>query len=210
MMRRLSPSHNWSARAFAGEVANHCGVPLHRGLHAAVMDATGRPVAVCGPLHAAECVEHATAISATYDLLNAAEAALQVLKRDDAAHAHRRVIDGLQAAIAKARSTPGAPLVAEQAPAPYSPATGAAARTEAQEPQDLGAMTAAELWHCLTQADARRDNRDLPLGVRMHALETRAQCLSMARVRGMGYDELRLAADRELAAAATQGVAHGG
>jgi hypothetical protein len=55
-------------------------------------------------------------------------------------------------------------------------------------------LTHRELWACLSEADARRSNGNLPIDVRVRSFETYAICLREAANRGLGYETLRDAA----------------
>lgn len=55
------------------------------------------------------------------------------------------------------------------------------------------ALTDRELWDCLTEADARRADTSLPLGVRIRSCETYSLCLRALTDRGHDYATLKAA-----------------
>lgn len=62
------------------------------------------------------------------------------------------------------------------------------------------ALTNAELWQCLAEAEARKADSRLPLDVRVRSMETYALCLRAADQRGLDYSALRQAALKEVVA----------
>ena len=55
------------------------------------------------------------------------------------------------------------------------------------------ALTDAELWQCLSEAEQRKADGTLPIDVRIRSFETYAICLREASNRGFDYATLRAA-----------------
>lgn len=52
-------------------------------------------------------------------------------------------------------------------------------------------LTDAELWLCLSEAEARKSAKELPMDVRVRSFETYSICLREASNRGYDYSTLR-------------------
>jgi len=55
-------------------------------------------------------------------------------------------------------------------------------------------LTDKELWQCLTEAENRKSDKDLPLDVRVRSMETYTICLREADNRGYDYSTLKAVA----------------
>lgn len=60
-----------------------------------------------------------------------------------------------------------------------------------QHTQGRKALTDAELWQCLSEAEARKSDKSLPIDVRVSSFETYSICLREADNRGFDYSTLR-------------------
>lgn len=67
-----------------------------------------------------------------------------------------------------------------------------------------GALSNADLWQAMSEAEARKADQTLPLDVRVRSNETYSLCLREAHNRGYDYAGLRKAAVESQSATATQ------